>query len=43
VRRGWAAQGTAALTMNVDEFTRYLNEDIAKWAQVVKISGAKPE
>ncbi len=43
VRRGWAAQGTAALTMNVDEFTRYLNDDIAKWAHIVKISGAKPE
>jgi len=43
VRRTWAAQGTAALTMNTDEFTRYLNEDIAKWARVVKISGAKPE
>jgi tripartite-type tricarboxylate transporter receptor subunit TctC len=43
VRRAWAAQGTAALTMNVDEFTRYLNEDITKWAHIVKISGAKPE
>jgi tripartite-type tricarboxylate transporter receptor subunit TctC len=43
VRRAWAAQGTAPLTMGVDEFTRYLNEDIAKWAQIVKISGAKPE
>ena len=43
VRRTWAAQGTAAMTMGVDEFTRYLNEDIAKWAHIVKISGAKPE
>ncbi len=43
VRRNWAAQGTAAMTMGVDEFTRYLNEDIAKWARIVKISGAKPE
>ena len=43
VRRAWAAQGTAAMTMGVDEFTRYLNDDIAKWARIVKISGAKPE
>ncbi|MBI5722303.1 MAG: tripartite tricarboxylate transporter substrate binding protein [Burkholderiales bacterium] len=43
VRRAWAAQGTAAMTMNVDEFTRYLHADIEKWARIVKISGAKPE
>jgi tripartite-type tricarboxylate transporter receptor subunit TctC len=43
IRKVWAAQGTAALTMNVDEFTRYLNDDIAKWARIVKISGAKAE
>jgi tripartite-type tricarboxylate transporter receptor subunit TctC len=43
VRRAWAAQGTAAMTMNVDEFTRYLGADIEKWARVVKISGAKAE
>jgi tripartite-type tricarboxylate transporter receptor subunit TctC len=41
VRKAWAAQGTAPLTMGVDEFTRYMNEDIAKWARIVKISGAK--
>ena len=43
VRRAWAAQGSTAMTMGVEEFTRYLNTDIAKWAQVVKISGAKAE
>jgi len=43
VRCTWAAQGTAAMTMGVDEFTRYLNEDITKWARIVKISGAKAE
>jgi tripartite-type tricarboxylate transporter receptor subunit TctC len=43
VRRAWAAQGTAAMTMGVDEFTRYLNDDIAKWAHIVKVSGAKAE
>ena len=43
VRRTWAGQGTASLTMGVDEFTRYVNDDIAKWARIVKFSGAKPE
>jgi tripartite-type tricarboxylate transporter receptor subunit TctC len=42
-RRAWAAQGTVAMTMGVDEFTRYMNDDIAKWARIVKFSGAKPE
>lgn len=43
VRRQWAGQGTTAMTMGVDEFTRYVNDDIAKWANIVKVSGAKAE
>ncbi len=43
VRRAWAAQGTTAMTMGVDDFTRYMNDDIAKWANIVKVSGAKAE
>ena len=43
VRRTWAAQGTTAMTMGVDEFTRYTADDIVKWARVVKVSGAKAE
>jgi tripartite-type tricarboxylate transporter receptor subunit TctC len=43
VRRAWSAQGTTAMTMGVDEFTRYMNDDIAKWATIVKVSGAKAE
>lgn len=43
VRKAWAAQGTTAMTMGVDEFTRYMNDDITKWARIVKFSGAKPE
>ncbi len=43
VRKAWAAQGTAPLTMGVDAFAHYLNDDIAKWARIVKISGAKAE
>ena len=43
VAKAWRAQGAAAMTMSVAEFTRYLEADIAKWARIVKISGAKPE
>jgi tripartite-type tricarboxylate transporter receptor subunit TctC len=41
VREAWARQGAAPLSMSTDEFGQYLRDDIAKWAQVVKISGAK--
>jgi tripartite-type tricarboxylate transporter receptor subunit TctC len=41
--RAWNAQGAAPMVMSVAEFTRYVQADIAKWANIVKISGAKPE
>ncbi len=43
IRRAWTAQGTTAMTMPVDEFTRYVAADITKWAHIVKVSGAKAE
>jgi tripartite-type tricarboxylate transporter receptor subunit TctC len=43
VREEWAKQGAAAMTMNPDEFARYVNDDIVKWERIVKISGAKPD
>ena len=43
VRRAWAAQGAVPMTMAVEEFTRYMHDDITKWAHIVKISGAKVE
>ena len=43
VRRAWAAQGSTPMTLGTDEFTRYMNDDIAKWTRIVKISGAKAE
>ena len=42
-KRAWNAQGATPMTMSVEAFTRYLDDDIAKWAKVVKFSGAKPE
>ena len=43
VREAWGKQGATALTMSVPEFEKYLHGDIAKWAKVVKISGARPD
>jgi tripartite-type tricarboxylate transporter receptor subunit TctC len=41
VKEAWAKQGAAPLNMSTAEFGQYLHDDIAKWAKVVKISGAK--
>lgn len=41
VRAAWAKQGAVPMTMTPAEFTRYINDDIAKWAHIVKISGAR--
>ena len=41
--KAWKAQGATPMTMTTAEFTRYLNDDIVKWAHIVKVSGAKPE
>ena len=38
-----AEQGAEPLSMNPAEFEKYLNDDIAKWAKVVKASGARAD
>jgi tripartite-type tricarboxylate transporter receptor subunit TctC len=43
VRKIWQEQGAVPMIMSPTEFDRYLNEDIAKWAKVVKFSGARPD
>ncbi len=43
VKSLWAIQGAVPMSMSVPEFQQYLDADIAKWANIVKISGAKPE
>jgi tripartite-type tricarboxylate transporter receptor subunit TctC len=42
-RKIWQEQGAVPMSMNAAEFDRYLNADIAKWAKVVKFSGARPD
>ncbi len=41
VKTAWAKQGAVPMSMTVPEFEQYLNADIAKWANIVKVSGAK--
>jgi tripartite-type tricarboxylate transporter receptor subunit TctC len=41
MKAAWSKQGAVSMSMSTDEFGRYLRDDIEKWAQVVKISGAK--
>jgi tripartite-type tricarboxylate transporter receptor subunit TctC len=41
VQQAWTKQGAVPMVMTPTEFDRYLREDIQKWAEVVRISGAK--
>ena len=43
VREVWAKQGATPLIMSVSEYEKYLHGDIAKWAKVVKIAGARAD
>jgi len=43
VRDAWAKQGAFPMVMSTQEFTQFLEADIAQWATVVKVSGAKPD
>ncbi|MDB5865145.1 MAG: transporter [Betaproteobacteria bacterium] len=43
VRRNWQDQGAVPMVMSPAEFERYMNDDIAKWAKIVKLSGARPD
>jgi tripartite-type tricarboxylate transporter receptor subunit TctC len=39
----WLKQGTVAMGMSIDQFDKFLREEIVKWAKVVKVSGAKAD
>lgn len=43
VRKIWLEQGAVPMAMSAGEFEKYLNEDIAKWSKIVKLSGARPD
>ena len=41
VKTAWNAQGAEPMMMTVGEFEKYLNDDIAKWAKVIRGAGIK--
>jgi tripartite-type tricarboxylate transporter receptor subunit TctC len=43
LQKRWGEQGAVSMVMDPAEFDKYLRADIAKWAHVVEVSGAKVE
>jgi tripartite-type tricarboxylate transporter receptor subunit TctC len=41
VKEAWAKQGAVPMGMSLEQFDKFLREEIVKWAHVVKVSGAK--
>jgi len=41
VKQTWGKQGAVPMVMNPTQFDKYLNEDIAKWANVIKSANIK--
>jgi tripartite-type tricarboxylate transporter receptor subunit TctC len=43
VKEAWAKQGAFPMGMSIDQFDKFLREEIVKWAQAVKASGARAD
>ena len=43
VKKEWAEKGAIPLSMTPVQFQAYLDQDIAKWARIVQLSGARPD
>ena len=43
VKDNWLKQGTLTMGMSIEQFDKFLREEIVKWAKVVKVSGAKAD
>ena len=43
VKEAWAKQGAFPMGMSMDQFGRFLREEIVKWAKAVQASGAKSD
>jgi len=41
VKDAWAKQGAVPMHMSAEEFGKFMEQDIQKWAKVVKFSGAR--
>jgi tripartite-type tricarboxylate transporter receptor subunit TctC len=43
VQQGWSRQGATAMVMNPQAFDKYLQDDIQKWARLIKAANIKAE
>jgi tripartite-type tricarboxylate transporter receptor subunit TctC len=43
VKTAWAKQGAYPMGMSIEQFDKFLRDEIIKWAKVVKVSGAKAD
>jgi tripartite-type tricarboxylate transporter receptor subunit TctC len=43
VQQAWAKQGAVAMVMNAPTFDKYVRDDIAKWAKVIKSANIKAD
>jgi tripartite-type tricarboxylate transporter receptor subunit TctC len=43
VKEAWAKQAVDPIVMSPQEFDKFIRAEIAKWAEVVRVSGAKVE
>jgi tripartite-type tricarboxylate transporter receptor subunit TctC len=43
VKENWGKQGTTTMGMSIDQFDKFLRDDIVKWAKVVKVAGIKAD
>jgi tripartite-type tricarboxylate transporter receptor subunit TctC len=43
VQQAWAKQGAVAMVMNAQAFDRYVRDDVAKWAKVIKSANIKAD
>lgn len=43
MKAAWSKQGAVAMSMTPEEFTRFVRQDIDKWARIVEISGARSD
>ncbi len=41
VKKTWAEQGAAPMSMTIEQFDKFLRDDIVKWSGVVKATGMK--
>ncbi|HEX6321696.1 MAG TPA: tripartite tricarboxylate transporter substrate binding protein [Burkholderiales bacterium] len=43
VKQAWAKQGAFPMGMSIEQFDKFLREEIVKWAKAVKASGARAD